>query len=188
MDVCNIIIIFKGGYINMPRFIKMVSISIVGLFLFCAYAVFAADTLVVKGSTTVFPIAQAAAQIYMKNHPGVNITVSGTGSNDGITALVDKTTDIANASRDIKKEEKELAQGKDVYLVSNLIAIDAIVPIVHPDNPVKDLTVEQLNLIYQGKINNWKNVGGPNKGIIVISRHPSSGTYDTWAEKILTKE
>jgi phosphate transport system substrate-binding protein len=171
-------------YITMPSFTKIVIIS---FFLLCSSFVFAADTLVVKGSTTVLPIAQAAAQIYMKNHPGVNITVSGTGSGDGIKELIDKTTDIANSSRDLKKEEKDLAKEKGVHLISHLIAIDAIVPIVHPDNPVKGLTIEQLNLIYQGKITNWKSIDGPNKGIVVISRDTSSGTYDTWEEKILHK-
>ncbi len=156
-------------------------------FFFVHLLVFAADTLVVKGSTTVFPIAQAAARIYMKNHPGVNITVSGTGSGDGIKELIDKTTDIANSSRDLKKEEKDLARENGVNLTAHLIAVDAIVPIVHPDNPVKDLTIEQLNLIYQGKITDWKKVGGPSKGIVVISRDTSSGTYDTWEEKILHK-
>ena len=140
-----------------------------------------------KGSTTVFPIAQAAAEVFMKSHPGVNITVSGTGSGDGIAALIDKTTDIATASRDLKNEEKDLALKNSVQLTAHRIAIDATVPIVHPDNPVRDLTIEQLTLIYQGKITNWKSIGGPNKGIVVISRHPSSGTYDTWAEKILHK-
>jgi len=171
----------------MPRIIKIATISLIGLFLFSSSPIFAADTLVVKGSTTVLPIAQAAAQIYMKNHPGVNITVSGTGSGDGIKELIDKTTDIANSSRDLKKEEESLAREKGVHFIPHLIAIDAIVPIVHPDNPVKSLTTEQLNLIYQGKITNWKNVGGMNKGIVVISRDISSGTYDTWEEKILHK-
>lgn len=171
----------------MPKTIMMVSISLIGFFLFCLSPVFADDVLVVKGSTTVLPIAQAAAQIYMKDHPGASITVSGIGSGDGIKELINKTTDIANSSRNIKKEEEVLAREKGVHFMPYPIAIDAIVPIVHPDNPVKNLTIEQLNLIYQGKITNWKNVGGLNKGIVIISRDINSGTYDTWEEKILHK-
>lgn len=175
------------GYIIMPKTIMMVSISLIGFFLFCLSPVFADDVLVVKGSTTVLPIAQAAAQIYMKDHPGASITVSGIGSGDGIQELINKTTDIADSSRNIKKEEEILAREKGVHFMPHPIAIDAIVPIVHPDNPVKNLTIEQLNLIYQGKITNWKNVGGLNKGIVIISRDINSGTYDTWEEKILHK-
>jgi phosphate transport system substrate-binding protein len=160
-------------------------ISIVTFFFSCLSPALAADTLVVKGSTTVLPIAQAAAQGYMQKHPGVVITVSGTGSGDGIRELIDRTTDIATSSRDIKNEEKDLARERGVRLVSHLIAIDAIVPIVHPGNPVKNLTIEQLNLVYQGKITNWKHLDGPNKGIVVVTRDPSSGTYETWKEKIL---
>ncbi len=171
----------------MPKTIMMVSISLIGFFLFCSSAVIADDVLVVKGSTTVLPIAQAAAQIYMKDHPGASITVSGIGSGDGIQELINKTTDIADSSRNIKKEEEILARENGVHFMPHPIAIDAIVPIVHPDNPVKNLTIEQLNLIYQGKITNWKNVGGLNKGIVIISRDINSGTYDTWEEKILHK-
>lgn len=170
----------------MSRLIKIIA-CLVSLFLFYSSPVFAADTLVVKGSTTVFPIAQAAAHIYMEKHPGINITVSGTGSGDGILELIEKTTDIANSSRDLKKEEENMARGKGVHLISHLIAIDAIVPIVHPDNPVKDLTIKQLSLIYQGMITNWRSIGGQNKSIVVISRDHSSGTYDAWKEKILHK-
>jgi len=166
----------------MKNFVKVL---IAVLFFCCLPPALAADTLVVKGSTTVLPIAQAAAQMYMQEHPGVIVTVSGTGSGDGIKELIDRTTDIADSSRDLKNEEKDLAREKGVRLVSHLIAIDAIVPIVHPNNPVKDLTIEQLNLIYQGKITNWKHLDGPNRGIVVVTRDASSGTYETWKEKIL---
>jgi len=162
-----------------------VRLSVAVLFFSCLSPTLAADTLVVKGSTTVLPIAQAAARSYMQEYPGVVITVSGTGSGDGIRELIDRTTDIANSSRDLKNEEKDLARERGVRLVSHLIAIDAIVPIVHPGNPVRNLTIEQLNLVYQGKITNWKHLDGPNKVIVVVTRDTNSGTYDTWKEKIL---
>ena len=96
----------------MPKTIMMVSISLIGFFLFCLSAVFADDVLVVKGSTTVLPIAQAAAQIYMKDHPGASITVSGIGSGDGIKELINKTTDIARFIAQYKKRRGSSGAGK----------------------------------------------------------------------------
>ncbi|MFB3926285.1 MAG: phosphate ABC transporter substrate-binding protein [Syntrophales bacterium] len=144
-----------------------------------------AEKIVIKGSTTVLPIAQAAAEAFMKAHPDVSISVSGGGSGDGIKALIDKMTDIADSSRDMKKEEIQLAASRGVKPVGHRVAIDAIVPVVHPSNPVDGLSVEQLNMIYQGRITNWKEVGGLDKRIVVISRDTSSGTYETWEAKIL---
>jgi phosphate transport system substrate-binding protein len=148
----------------------------------------AKENVVVNGSTTVLPIAQATAEAYMKKHPEVNISISGGGSGNGIKALIDKTTQIANSSRPIKREEQELAVSKGVKPLEHSVAIDAIVPIVHPSNPVSGLTIEQLSLIYQGKITNWNEVGGKDMKIIIISRDTSSGTYESWQEKVLHKE
>ncbi len=172
---------------NLAGFMRMFAVGLIGFLLITTWPAHAADTLVVKGSTTVFPIAQAAADAYMRNYPNINVSVSGTGSGHGIKALIDKTTDIATSSRDLKKEEIDMARERGVNPVAHRVAIDAIVPVVHPANPVKDLTTEQLNLIYQGKIKNWRDVGGPNRGVVVISRDTSSGTYDTWEDKILHK-
>lgn len=147
----------------------------------------AAETVVIKGSTTVLPVAQVTAEAYMKAHPGINISLSGGGSGNGIKALIDGSTDIATSSRDIKPKEADLAQAKGVSPVSHRIAIDAIVPIVHPKNPVTDLSIEQLSLIYQGKIRNWKEVGGNDLKIVAVSRDTSSGTYEVWEEKVLHK-
>jgi len=148
---------------------------------------FAATQVVINGSTTVLPVAQAAAEAYMKTHGDVSISISGGGSGNGIKALIDGTTDIANSSRFLKDKEVQSAMEKGVYPVPFRIAMDAIVPIVHPRNPVKDLTVEQLSLIYQGKIRNWKEVGGEDLQIVIVSRDTSSGTYEVWEEKVLHK-
>ena len=148
-------------------------------------SVLAADTIVVNGSTTVLPIGQATAEAFMKRNPGVNISISGGGSGNGIKALIDKTTQIAMSSREMKKEEIELAKSRGVTPVEHKIAIDALTPIVHPSNPVANLTIEQLSLIYQGKIRNWSELGGGNLQIVVISRDTSSGTYESWQEKVL---
>ena len=149
---------------------------------------FGAEELVMNGSTTVLPIAQKAAEVYMKENPGVNISVSGTGSGDGIKALIDGTTDIADSSRFIKDSEITQAIENGVFPVPHRIALDSIVPAVHPKNPVNGLSIEQLKKIYTGEITNWKAVGGEDKKIVVISRDTSSGTYEVWYEKVLDKE
>lgn len=146
-----------------------------------------AENIVIKGSTTVLPIAQVTLEAYMKANPGAKISLSGGGSGEGIKALIDGSTDIANSSREIKRAEVELAKSKGVEPKEIAVAIDAIVPIVNPKNRVKDLTTDQLSQIYQGKIKNWKEVGGDDLQIVVISRDSSSGTFEAWAEMVLNK-
>jgi phosphate transport system substrate-binding protein len=147
----------------------------------------AADSIVIKGSTTVLPIAQAALEAYMKANQGVQISLSGGGSGEGIKALIDQSTDIANSSREIKKEEIELAESKGVKPVTHVIAYDAIIPVVNPKNNVKGLSIDQLSQIYQGKITNWKEVGGADLKIVVISRDSSSGTFESWDHFVMKK-
>jgi phosphate transport system substrate-binding protein len=147
----------------------------------------AGSSIVIKGSTTVLPIAQGTLEAFMKKHPEVQISLSGGGSGEGIKALIDKTTDIATSSREIKKEEIELAKTKNVNPVANVVANDAIVPVVNPKNKVKNLSVDQLSQIYQGKITNWKEVGGEDLKIVVISRDSSSGTFESWDHFVMKK-
>jgi phosphate transport system substrate-binding protein len=144
-----------------------------------------AGNLTINGSTTVLPITQKAAEAYMKVDPSVKISVSGGGSGNGIKALIDGTTDIADSSRFIKMEEVKAAVEKGIYPVPFGIAYDSIIPVVHPTNSVKNLTVDQLKAIYTGEVKNWKEVGGPDKELVIISRDTSSGTYEVWEEKIL---
>lgn len=147
----------------------------------------AAGQITMTGSTTVLPIAQKAAEEYMKKHPDVNISVAGTGSGDGIKSIIDGTADIGDASRDMKDKEVDLAKSKGVTPVRHVVALDCIVPVVHPSNPVGELSLEQLKAIYTGKIRNWKEVSGPNKTLVVVSRDSSSGTFEVWNHKVLKK-
>ena len=163
---------------------KLLLASIMCLVLSINIAV-AAENVVIKGSTTVLPIAQAALEAYMKAHPGVNISLSGGGSGEGIKALIDKSADIATSSREIKDKEVELAKSKGVNPVAYTVAIDALTPIVHPKNKVNGLTIDQLSQIYQGKIKNWKEVEGDDLQIVVVSRDSSSGTFETWGHLVL---
>ncbi len=147
-----------------------------------------AGNIVIKGSTTVLPIAQEVSEAYMKEHPHVKISISGGGSGNGIKAVIDGSTDIGNASRFIKQSEVELAVKNGRYPVPHAVAYDCIVPVVHPDNKVKDLSLAQLKAMYKGEIKNWKDVGGDDHPVVVISRDTSSGTYEVWAEKVMEKE
>ncbi len=143
-----------------------------------------ADQLVIKGSTTVLPIAQKVSEAFM-NDRGVSVSLSGGGSGNGIKAMLDGTTDIAMASRFIKAKEVEQACTKGVHPVPFRIALDCIVPVVHSKNPVSDLTLTQLKAIYQGKVTNWKELGGDNQEIVIVSRDSSSGTFEVWGDIVL---
>ncbi|MCB2193774.1 MAG: phosphate ABC transporter substrate-binding protein, partial [Deltaproteobacteria bacterium] len=112
----------------------------------------------------------------------------GTGSGDGIKAVIDGTADIGDASRDMKKKEIKLAEEKGVSPKKFTVALDCIVPVVNPANPVKDLSLAQLKDIYTGKIKNWKAVGGMDKTIVVVSRDSSSGTFEVWNKRVLGKK
>ncbi len=140
----------------------------------------AAERISINGSTTVLPISQILAEGYMDEYPDVNISISGGGSGNGIRALVDGTTDIAQSSRWIRQSEVENAVNNGQFPVPFAIALDAIIPVVHPDNPVDNLTMDQLKAIYEGKVRNWKDVGGEDRSIAIISRDSDSGTYVVW--------
>lgn len=168
------------------KLFKVLTISIAVMMLMLGTAI-AKDKITMTGSTTVLPIAQKAAEVYMGKNPNVEITVAGTGSGDGVKSIIDGTADIGNASRDMKSKEVKLAKSKGVAPVRHTVALDCIVPVVNPDNPIKDLSLEQLKDIYTGKIKNWKDVGGKDKSIIVVSRDSSSGTFEVWNKLVLKK-
>ncbi|MEA1947642.1 MAG: substrate-binding domain-containing protein, partial [Thermodesulfobacteriota bacterium] len=107
-----------------------------------------AGNIVIKGSTTVLPIAQKVAEAYMKENPEVSISLSGGGSGNGIKAIIDGTTDIADSSRFIKDKEVKLAVEKGVYPVPFRVSYDCIVPVVHPNNPIRDISMDQLKAMY----------------------------------------
>jgi phosphate transport system substrate-binding protein len=140
----------------------------------------------IKGSDTCLPLSQKEAEEYMKKNPGSSITVTGGGSGVGFSSLISGTTDIAQASRKMKMDEKLKMQeaGKSAYK-EIIIAYDALSVIVNPGNKISKLTREQLEGIFTGKIKNWKEVGGDDLNIVVYSRESSSGTYDFFKEHVL---
>jgi phosphate transport system substrate-binding protein len=138
-----------------------------------------------KGSDTIVNLALAWAEKYQSLHPEVNISVTGGGSGTGIAALINKTVDIANASRKIKLEEEAAAKKNGSDPIEFIIARDAIAIMVNPENPVNQLTLQQLSDIYSGKINNWKEVGGEDRPIVRLSRETNSGTHVYFLEQVV---
>jgi phosphate transport system substrate-binding protein len=137
------------------------------------------------GSNTVTPLTSVWAEEFMKTHPKVNIAVSGPGSGAGIAALINGTTDICQASRTIKQQEIEQAQANGVEPYEIQVATDALSVVVHPSNPVSELTIAQLSVIYTGKITNWKEIGGNDAEILVLSRDTNSGTHVFFKEHVV---
>jgi phosphate transport system substrate-binding protein len=138
-----------------------------------------------KGSDTIVNLALAWAERYQAEHPEVRISVTGGGSGTGIAALINKTVDIANASRQIKEEEIAEAESNGVEPVEHIIARDAIAVIVNPENSVNELTLKQISDIYSGKINNWSEVGGEDRPIVRLSRETNSGTHVYFLETVI---
>lgn len=140
----------------------------------------------IKGSETVLPISEKAVQVYLKDHEGANLMVTGGGSGVGISSLLNKSTDIAQTSRKIKFSEKQKIEADGRNLKEVIIAYDALAVIVHPENKVNNLTREQLEDIFTGKIKNWSELGGDDLEILPYSRETSSGTYEFFKDNVMS--
>jgi phosphate transport system substrate-binding protein len=138
-----------------------------------------------KGSDTMVNLALAWAEAYQQVQPSVSVSVTGGGSGTGIAALINKTVDIANASRQIKDEEINDAKANGVEPFETVVARDAIAIIVHPENPINQLTLQQVSDIYSGKINNWLEIGGDDRPIVRLSRETNSGTHVYFLETVI---
>jgi phosphate transport system substrate-binding protein len=167
---------------------KRLSLALAAMLVLGLAATSFAGDIAVKGSTTVQPIMQKAVEAFMAQNKGISISISASGSGDGAKALIDGSTPLAMLSREMKESEIKLAKEKGVNPRQIVIAYDCITPVVHSSNPVKNLTMAQLKDIYTGKITNWKDVGGADATISVVSRDSSSGTFEFWGEHVLKKE
>jgi phosphate transport system substrate-binding protein len=125
-------------------------------------------------------LIQYGAEAYMSENPNVIISVSGGDTNKGIKSLIDGTSQIAMASSELNEELLLFAREKDVTLIKHVIAYDAIVPFVNPDNPISNLSIEQLRKMYTSQITNWKEVSGKDLPIAITTRSLISGTYEGW--------
>jgi phosphate transport system substrate-binding protein len=148
-------------------------------------AVMAAETIENKGSDTLVNLALAWAEQYMHEHPEVRISVTGGGSGTGIAALINGTVHLANASREMKGEEIKAAKANGIDPVEMVVARDAIAVVVNPVNSVNGLTMQQISDIYTGKITNWRQVGGVDRPIVLLSRECNSGTYVYLLENVI---
>ena len=131
---------------------------------------------------------QKISEHLMQKDPSVVIELSGGGSGNGIKALNEQLTQIAMSSRKIKDKELKAAEEKGVKPFEIPVAVDAIVPIVNPKNSLKNLSLDDLRKIYKGEIKNWKDVGGPDAPIVLVSRDTSSGTFETWESLVMKNQ
>ena len=161
--------------------------SAVAALALCGASAWAETKIVIDGSTTVGPISKAFADFYKEGHPNVNITISESGSGNGVKSLMNKACDIANMSRFMKDAEFKSCVDKGIRPVAHVVAFDGLAVIVNPKNTVQALSMKQISDIYTGKISNWKELGGEDAKIVIVSRDTNSGTYETFNELVLKK-
>lgn len=145
------------------------------------------NSIQVKGSDTMVNLGQAWAEKYMEENPGAFVAVTGGGSGTGLSSLISGTCDIAMSSRNIKSKEIDLAKAKGINPYEIKVGLDGLAVVVNPKNPVSNLTVQQLADIFTGKITNWKDVGGKDLKIVILSREVNSGTHVYFKEHVLRK-
>lgn len=144
-------------------------------------------TIQIKGSDTMVNLGQSWAEEFMYKNSNVSIAVTGGGSGTGIAAILSGTCDIAQSSRDLSAEEKAKASAAGHAIVETRVGFDGIAVLVHPSNPITQLTTDQLADIFSGKIKNWKEVGGKDAEILVLSRERNSGTHIFFLEHIVRR-
>jgi len=151
------------------------------------YAASSRNSIQIKGSDTMVNLSQAWAENYMEKNPGDFVAVTGGGSGTGISSLISGTCDIANSSRNIKEKEIAIAKKKGIVPYEIKVGLDGLAVVVNPQNPIKQLTIGQLADIFTGKISNWKELGGKDLKIVILSREVNSGTHVYFKEHVLRK-
>lgn len=154
---------------------------------FPVYAASSKNSIQVKGSDTMVNLGQAWAEKYMEKKPGDFIAVTGGGSGTGFSSLISGTCDVAMASRNIKEKEVVLAKKKGINPDEIKVALDGLAVVVNPSNSVSKLTIAQLADIFTGRVTNWKEIGGKDERIVVLSREVNSGTHVYFKEHVLRK-
>lgn len=168
---------------------NILTMMLTGILLFGSSLLTAQEKITVKGSDTMVILAQRWAEQYMSKNKNVTIQVTGGGSGTGISALINGTTDICNSSRPMKNSERDkLKQRYGTRGIEIKCALDGLAVYVNESNPVKELSMQQLKDIYQGKIKNWKEIGGRDERIILYSRENNSGTYVYFKDNVLMGE
>lgn len=164
-------------------------VIILSILMFGAFAFAGNDknSIQIKGSDTMVNLAQSWAEKYMENNPGGFIAVTGGGSGTGLSSLISGTCGIAMSSRNIKDKEISLAKQRGINPYEIKVALDGLAVVVNPQNPVSSLTLDQMAGIFTGKISNWKEVGGKDQKIVILSREVNSGTHVYFKEHVLRK-
>jgi phosphate transport system substrate-binding protein len=139
----------------------------------------------ISGSTTVLPLTEAAAERYMAAGGNIHLSVSGTGTGEGIKSLVDGNIDLAGASRDLLPAERIRAERLGVKLLRHSVALDALAVVVNPANPLDEITLDDLERVYVGEVKNWRELGSFDRPVIAINRDSSSGTFEMWLSLVL---
>ncbi len=167
---------------------KMALLLLIGILGLALVAPCYAGKIVLSGSTTVLPIAQKTAEVFMDEHSDADIAVRGGGSSVGIAALIDGTCDIADASRPIKDTEiqKAVTNGHDP--VAHIVAMDGIAVVVNKSNPISKLSKKQVRDIFAGRVSDWSQIGGNPGKIVAISRDTSSGTFEAFGVLVMKDE
>jgi phosphate transport system substrate-binding protein len=163
--------------------ISIVSLCLMGLLI--PSLVLSATFVQVKGSDTEVNVVQRLAESFMKKNPNFSIAVTGGGSGVGIAAIINKTTDLCNASRPMKDSELAQAKANKVNPIGVVFAVDGLSVITNPKNTVKSLTVDQIGQVYRGELTNWKQAGGPDLPITLYGRQPNSGTFVFFREAVV---
>jgi phosphate transport system substrate-binding protein len=144
------------------------------------------QAITMKGSDTMVALGQEWAEIYMKDHPGATVQVTGGGSGTGIAALINGMTQICQASRPMTAGEKDLVRTRrEADVVEIPVALDALAVYLNKQNPIDHLSTEQIGRIFRGETTNWKDLGGPDATIVLYGRENSSGTYVFFKEHVL---
>jgi phosphate transport system substrate-binding protein len=146
-----------------------------------------AKTLQIKGSDTMVNLGQAWAEAFNKLHPEINVAVTGGGSGTGIAAIINGTCEIAESSRAVEEKEKQQAKAAGFVLHETIVALDGIVVVVHPTNPISHLTMDQLRELFMGNITRWRLLGGPDWPTVLLSREVNSGTHIFFKEHVLRR-
>ena len=160
-------------------------ISLCLIILLVPSLVFSATFIQVKGSDTEVNLVQRLAEVFMKKNANYSIAVTGGGSGTGIAAIINKTTDLCNASRPMKDAEIAQAKANKVNPVGVIFAVDGLSLTINPKNTVKALTIDQIGQIFRGELTNWKQAGGPDIPITLYGRQPNSGTFVFFREVVV---
>jgi phosphate transport system substrate-binding protein len=171
------------------KILKLIAVFLIFVFFCACVRSYSSDkhgvSIQIKGSDTIVNLIQELVEKFVEQNPSFSISVTGGGSGTGFASLINKTCDIVMSSRKIEEKERMLAESKNIKPVEFKIGLDGLVVLVNKNNPVNKLTLGQLRKIFMAKITNWKEVGGENRKIVILSRESNSGTHMFFKERVL---